>query len=117
MNANLADISDGPLKDRHSVTLSEKDTEVVESLTRESTALQSHLLWLTDLLMALTQRLDQPNATSTIQPILVKVMQHQKWVPALLTYSLTTLASNAVLVRRGLTISSLGGQVPKDVLR
>ena len=72
--ANLGNISDGPLKDKHSVSLSEKDTEVAEALLREATALQSHLLWITDLLMALTQRLDQPNASVTIQPILRKVL-------------------------------------------
>ena len=49
VNSSLADISDGPLKDRHSVTLTEKDTKVVGSLMREWMALQSHLLWLTDL--------------------------------------------------------------------
>ena len=54
VNANLADISDSPSKDRHSVTLTEQDTEVVKSLTKESTALQSHLLWMADLLVALT---------------------------------------------------------------
>ena len=70
VNANLADILDGPLKDRHSVIFTEKDTEVAESLTRDSTALQTHLLRLADLLMALTQRLDQPNAATTIQPIM-----------------------------------------------
>ena len=36
---------------------------------------------------------------------------------ALPTDSLTTLASNAILVRRDLAISSLGGHVPKDMLR
>ena len=54
VNANLADVSEGPLKEKHSVGLTEKDTEVVEALSREATALQSHLLWLTDLLVALT---------------------------------------------------------------
>ena len=52
-----------------------------------------------------------------VQPIIIKVLQHQKWVQALLTDSLTTLASNAKLVRRDLAISSISGQVPKDTLR
>ena len=85
-------------------------------MSREATALQSHLLWLTDLLMALTLRLDQPNAAATTQPIITRVLEHQKWVQALLTDSLVTLATNSILVTRDLTISSLGGQVPKDVL-
>ena len=117
MNASLADISDGPLKEKRSVSLTEKDTEVAESLSREAMALQSHLLWLTDLLEALTRQLDQPNAVATIQLIMTRVLEHQKWVQALLTDTLTTLATNSILVRRDLTISTLGGQVPKDVTR
>ena len=35
---------------------------------------------------------------------------------ALLTNSLTTLASNAILVKRVLATSSIAGQVPKDTL-
>ena len=34
-----------------------KDTKIAESLTLESTALQSHLLWITNLLMALTKKI------------------------------------------------------------
>ena len=66
VNANLADISDGNLKARHSMTISKKDPEVAESLIREATAIQRQFLRLTDLLVALTQRLDQPDAASTI---------------------------------------------------
>ena len=91
--------------------------EITESLTHESSALPSHLLWLTDLLLALTKRLEHSNTVLAIQPILTKVLQHQKWVQALLTDSLTNFASNAVLVRRDLAISSITGQVPKDTLR
>ena len=65
VNINLADFSDGLLKDRRSITLSKKDTKVVESLTRESSAL----------LMALTQRSDQPNAATTMQPFLTDHFQ------------------------------------------
>ena len=95
VNANLVDVS-GPLKEKHNVSLSEKDTEVVEALSREATALQSHLLWLTDLLVAFTQRLDQSNASTTIQPIMAKVLEHQKWA---------TLATNLILVNRELGTS------------
>ena len=105
------------MKDKHSVSLSERDTEITEALSREAAALQSHLLWVIDLLMVLAQRLDKPNASVTIQPILTKVLEHQKWVQALLTGDLTTMATNAILVHRDLAISNLGGQVPKDVLR
>ena len=67
--------------------------------------------------MLLAQRLEQPNAAVTIQPILSKVLDHQKWVQALLTDDITTMATNGILIRRDLAISNLGGQVPKDVLR
>ena len=67
--------------------------------------------------MLLAQRLEQPNAAVTIQPILSKVMDHQKWVQALLTDGITTMATDAILVCRDLAISNLGGQFPKDVLR
>ena len=117
VNASLADISDGPLKEKHSVGLTEKDPEVAESLSREAMVLQSHLLWLMELLEALTRWLDQPNAVAMIQPIMTRVLEHMKWVQALLTDTLTTLATNSILVRRDLTISTLGGQVPKDVMR
>ena len=50
MNANLGDFSDRPLKDKKSISISDKDTEMAEYPTGESAALQSHLLWLTDLL-------------------------------------------------------------------
>ena len=102
INANLTDISDGPLKEIHSVSLTEKDMKVAESMSREATALQSHLLWLTDLLVALTQRQDQPSAAATMQPIMTRVLEHLKWVQALLTDSLMTLATNSFLVRRTL---------------
>ena len=93
VNANLADLSDGPLKDKKSISIGERDTEITESLNRELTALCSHLLWLTNLLLALTKRLEQPSAVPVIQPIIIKVLQHQKWVQDLLTDALTTLTS------------------------
>ena len=74
VNASLADLSDGPLKDKKSISIGERNTEITESLTRESTALHSHLLWLTDLLLALTKRLEQPSAVPVVQPIIVKVL-------------------------------------------
>ena len=43
VNANLADLSDRPLKDKKSISISDKDAEVDESLIRESGALKSHL--------------------------------------------------------------------------
>ena len=76
INANLGDLSDGPVKDKKTITISEKDTEIAELQNPESAALQSHLLWLTDLLIALTKRREQPNAVLTIQQILSKVFQH-----------------------------------------
>ena len=94
-----------------------KKTWTSESLTCESTALYNHLLWFTHLLLALTKTLEQPSVVLAIQPILTNVLQHQKWVQALLTMSLRTLASNAILVRRYLAISSISSQVPKDTLR
>ena len=67
--------------------------------------------------MALTQKLEQPNAAKNIQPILTKVLQHQKWMKALLTDSITTLAYKAIFIRRDLAISTIRGQVLKDTLR
>ena len=49
---NLTNLSDGPLEDKKSTLIADKDTEIAESLVTESSALQSHLLWLTDLLVA-----------------------------------------------------------------
>ena len=80
VNANLADLSDGPLEDKKPISIGEQDTEVTESLIQESTTLHSHLLWLTDLLLALSKRLEQPSAVPVIQPIIVKILQHHKWV-------------------------------------
>ena len=114
INANLGNVSDGPMKDKHSVTLSERDSEVTEALCREAAALQSHLLWITDLLMLLAQKLEQPGAAATVQPILSKVLDHQKWIQALLTDDFTKMATNAILFRRDLAIRNLGGQVPSD---
>ena len=88
---------------------SRSNGNLVEALSREATVLQSHLLWLTDLLVSLTQQMDQPTAFSTIQPIMTKVLEHQKWVQALLTDTLTTLATNSILVQRDLTFGTLGG--------
>ena len=85
VNANLAGLSDGPLKDKMSFSIGEPDMEVTKSLSRESTALHSHLLWLTNLLLVLSKRLEQPSAVPVIQPIIVKVLQHQKWVLKALT--------------------------------
>ena len=64
INTNLSDVSDGPMKDEHSVTLSERESEVTEALCREAAALQSHLVWVTDLLMLLAQKLEQPGAAA-----------------------------------------------------
>ena len=50
--------------------------EVAESLMKESMALQSHLLWLTSRLIALTKRFKQPNLRATIQPIFAKELKH-----------------------------------------
>ena len=77
-NANLADLSDGPLKDKKSISIGEKDMEITKSLTRESAVLHSDLLWLTDLLLALTKRLEQPSTVPVVQHKLIKVLQHQK---------------------------------------
>ena len=100
-----------------SISISKRDAEIAVSLTHESTACHSHLMWLTDLLLVLTKRLEQPNAVIAIQPMLTKILQHQKWVQVLLTNSLTILASNAILVRRDLPRSSISGQFPKDTLK
>ena len=66
--------------------------------------------------MGLTQKLDRPTLPRLSNCILTKVLQHQKWVQALLTNSLTTLASNAILVSRNLALRTIRGQVPKDTL-
>ena len=58
------------------------------------------------LLMALTRKLEQLHSKATLQPILIEVLEQQKWVQALLTDSLTTLPSNAIPVGRDFAIST-----------
>ena len=119
VNANLVELSNGPLKDKHAIPLTDKDTEVAEAFGRESSALHSHLLWLTDLLVVLNDRMVDPQNIPTIQPMIAQVLEHQRWVQALalLSDSLAISTMNAMLVRRVLTLSTLGGQVPKETLR
>ena len=78
INTNLIEFSDVPLKDKKFVPISDKDRQIAKSLARESSAPQSHLLWLTDLLVALNNRMEAPNSRATIQPIVAEVLQHQK---------------------------------------
>ena len=88
VNANLVELSDGPLKDKHAIPHTDKDAEVSESFARESSALHSHLLWLTDLLVVLNERMVDPQNVPTIQPIISQVLEHQRRVQALLSDSL-----------------------------
>ena len=44
VNTNLVEISDGLLKEKHTISFTDKDTEVAETFARESLALNSHLL-------------------------------------------------------------------------
>ena len=39
VNANLSELSDGPLKDKQTISRTEKDMEIAESLTRKFSAL------------------------------------------------------------------------------
>ena len=70
-----------------------------------------------DLLVVLNKRMVDPQNIPTIQPIKSQVLEHQRWVQALLSDSLAISTTNAMLVRRDLAISTLGGQVPKETLR
>ena len=87
VNTNMVELSDGPLKDKYSIPLSEKDAETAEAFGRESSALDSHLLWLRDLLVVLNDRLADPRNVPTIQPMIAQVLEHQRWVQALLSDS------------------------------
>ena len=88
VNANLVELSDGPLKDKHAIPLMDKDAEVAEAFRQESSALHSHLLWLTDLLVVLDDQMADPQNIPTIQPMIAQVLEHQRWVQALLSDSL-----------------------------
>ena len=79
--------------------------------------MQSHLLGLTDILVALSNRMEVPNSRAIIQPIVAEVLEHQKWVLALLSNALAFLATNAILMSQDLAISTVAGQVPKETLR
>ena len=92
------ELSDGPLKDKHAIPLMDKDAEVAEAFGRESSALHSHLLWLTNLLVVLNDRLADPRNVPTIQPMIAQVLEHQRWVQALLSDSLAISTTNAMLV-------------------
>ena len=72
------------------IFLTDKDTEVAETFSRESSALHIHLLWLTDLLVALNNKMEDPFTRRTIQPIVDLVLEHQRWVQALMSDSLAT---------------------------
>ena len=71
-----------------------------EGYFRKAAALQSHLLWITDLLVALNQRLQQPNSAEVIQPIMAQVFECQCLIQTLLSDVIALLISNAVLLRR-----------------
>ena len=60
------------------MSLMDKDTEVAETFTKESSALHSHLLWLTDLLMTLNHKMADLSTRPTIQPIISQVLEHQR---------------------------------------
>ena len=77
MNANLGEISDDLVKEKHALSLPDKDTKVSVTFSTESWALHSHVLWLTDLLMALNKKMEDPSTRSTIQPIISQVLEHQ----------------------------------------
>ena len=49
--------------------------------------------------------MEDPYARATIQSIII--LKHQRWVQAVLSDSLATLATNAMLIWRNLTINSL----------
>ena len=66
VNANLVELSDGPLKDKHAIPLTDEDDKVAEAFRRESSASHSHMLWLTDLLVVLNDRLVDPRTIPTI---------------------------------------------------
>ena len=80
VNANLAQLSDGLLKHKHAISIKDKDAGVAEAFARESSALLNHLLWLTDLLVVLNERLVDPQNIPTIPPIISQVLEHQRWV-------------------------------------
>ena len=98
VNTNMVELSDGLLKDKHSIPLSDKDAETTEAFGHESSALHSQLLWLTDLLVVLNNRLADPRNVPTVQPMITHVLEHQRWVQALLSDSLAVSTTNSMLV-------------------
>ena len=116
INANLAEISDGSFKEKHAISITDKDTKVTEIFARELSVLHSHLLWLTDLLVVNNKMADLDNR-STIEPIIAQVLDHQRWVQALLSVSLALLTTNTRLVSRDVAISTQGCQVLKETFQ
>ena len=94
-----------PFKEKHASSIT-KDAEVAEIFARESSALHSHLLWLTDLLVVLNDKMANPHNRATIHPIVAQVLEHQKWVQVLLSDSLTLLSTNTMLVQWDLASST-----------
>ena len=109
MKANLGEISNCHLKEKHFISFTDKDTKVAETFARESSALDRHLLWLTDLLLALNSKIEDPSTWPIIQPFISQVLEHQRWLQALLSDSLIILTTNTMLVQQDLAISSLAG--------
>ena len=77
--------------------------------------LHKHLLWLTDLLVVLTNKMVDPKQVHH-SAFHLPGPDHQRWVQALLSDSLALLTTNTMLVRQDLAISTLRGQVPKETL-
>ena len=93
------------------ISLTDNDTEVAETFARESSALHSQLLWLTDPLVALNNKMEDARSRPTIQPSISQV-----WVQDLLLDSLAFLTVNTMLVQWDLAISSLTREVLKETL-
>ena len=67
--------------------------------------------------MALNNKVEDPTTKLTIQPIISQVLEHLRWIQALLLDSLALLTTNTMLVRMDLAISFLASQVLEETLR
>ena len=73
VKAPLSGLFPGPMRTRGLLT---KEAESAEQYYREASALQSHLLWISDILLTLNQRLQQLVVN---QPTITQVLEHQRF--------------------------------------
>jgi len=116
LNANLRELSAGPLKDIRNISLSERELESKEQESREILVIHSHLLWIQELIDSLLIKAQETGSFEVLARNLTKIMQHQRSVNLLLTDRLATQLANAVLQRRDAHFGAVVGSIPKGII-